>query len=318
MAKWKEMTVYVHGITPEEYPSSHTDCYLKLQSLINGQLKKQGKTPLSDDPVLVEWGWHGSTGYDKNLEEAERKVAAAEQAAYGKVKVPWWQLPFCGATRKIVEATRPLLLYGIADVFYYVSEDGKKTVRKTVFDKILGELTGAAHRLAPDEEGISLTCLGHSAGTLVLHDLLFNIFSEFKAGKPGLYTYINGGQLDNLRRLAGEKKFRLRKLYTFGSPITPIVLRSNDLVGAIAGCPAAAGFLKPADIGLSGSPELSSPRWVNFWSPDDAISYPLEFLYDNTQKVIEDRTVGACGNPIEAHGKYWTDQAMAEYIAQTY
>lgn len=316
MAKWEEITVYVHGISSEENVEEHSHTYLGLHNAVNEELKKRGKPPLGR-PVTVEWGWEKSTGKDKNLAKAEKKVAEATFAALKK----GGDFPILFPGRWVVKKTRPLFLYGIADMFYYVSEDGKKTVRKTVFEKVLSELVKSSKAIDPSQDGISVTCIGHSAGTVILHDLLYNIFTRNYTKKklPPTYGYIKETLLSNIRELAKNDKIRLRKFYTFGSPITPLTCRSNHLIEEVVRNPRQkGGFLKPEDIGIFESPDLTNPRWVNFWDPDDAISYPLEFLYDNAKGFIEDKCIDVSDNPVEAHGKYWTNGKIIKYIAETY
>jgi hypothetical protein len=211
-----------------------------------------------------------------------------------------------------------MFIFGIADMFYYTSEDGKKTVRETVFTKVLETLADLATKNNKDDAGISMTCIGHSAGTVILHDLLYNIFSQGYTTKnlPSVLAYLKKKSLlSDVREMAKQKKIRLRKFYTFGSPITPMTVRSNALIKKAV---TKGAFLNPEDIGIVEDTGLNNPRWVNFWDPDDLISFPLEFLYDNSAKGIEDKCIDVSDNPFVAHGKYWTDKNVAKYIAETY
>ncbi|MCK5283564.1 MAG: hypothetical protein KAK00_09240 [Nanoarchaeota archaeon] len=312
LGEWKEITIYVHGITPEENVGSHSDIYRKLHKNINSELKKRNK-PLLGKPIMVEWGWDKSTGKDKDLARAERKIAKITLSAYKKNK------DFTlNPARLAVKAMRPIFIRGFADMFYYVSEDGKKTVRKTVFNKVLSELS-RAYRKSPEK--ISITCIGHSAGTIILHDLLYNIFTKNYTSKnlPPAYKYIRKDLLAAIRKLAKNKKIRLRKFYSMGSPITPLTFRSNSLIEKVVKNPdQKKGFLKPEDIGIVDLKNLSRPRWVNFWDPDDIISYPVGFLYNNEEKIIEDRVFDVSDNPLKAHNEYWENKKVAKHIAKTY
>jgi len=40
MSTWKELTIYVHGITPERDVKSHNATYDKIHTSINKELKK--------------------------------------------------------------------------------------------------------------------------------------------------------------------------------------------------------------------------------------------------------------------------------------
>ncbi len=313
MSEWKELTIYVHGITPERDVKSHSATYDKIHESINKELKRLSK-PLLGPAIKVEWGWEKSTGEDKDLAKAERKITDATFGAYKKAK----DLTLNPA-RIAVKNLRYLFLYGIADMFYYVSEDGKKTIRKTVFDKVLSELKEKAKDMTPDE-GISLTCIGHSAGTVILHDLLYNIFTRNYTLKtpPPTYKYIKPSLLKEVRDLARANRIRLRKFYTFGSPITPLTFRSNSLIEKVVTTTKKEAFLNPEDIGIVNYTGAINPRWINFWDPDDVIAYPLEFLYDNREKVIKDRCIDVSDLASKAHGKYWTDKTIIKEIAENF
>ena len=107
-------------------------------------------------------------------------------------------------------------------------------------------------------------------------------------------------------------------LYTFGSPITPLTFRSNKLIEKVMNSSQKTGFLKPKDIGIIDYSGSTNPKWVNFWDPDDAIAYPLEFLYDKHNGAIEDHCIDVSDLASIAHGKYWTNRKIAKYIAKTY
>ena len=62
-----------------------------------------------------------------------------------------------------------------SDIFYYISEDGKAAVRKNVLTKILNNLP-----TLKDNESYSFNIIAHSAGTVIMHDLLFIIFLQRK------------------------------------------------------------------------------------------------------------------------------------------
>jgi hypothetical protein len=318
MDRWKEITIYVHGITPEKKVRPHTSTYKGLHSIVNAELQRL-KKPLLGQPLMVEWGWEASQEADRYLARAEQKVADVTFKAIGRGK-DFTVNPL----RFGLSTARKMFLHGAADMFYYVSEDGKKTVRKTVFKKILHELVELSEKGNSIPKGISLTCIGHSAGSVILHDLLFNIFTTryTKKNLPPAYTYLKAEDrklLSAARMLAKNKEIRLRKLYTFGSPITPLMFRSNDLIAEVVKHPRKEkGFLKPEDIGIIAYDDLDNPRWANFWDKDDVISHPLEFLYDNRKGVIKDYCIDVSDRVFKAHSSYWTNKKMAEYIAKTY
>ena len=61
-------------------------------------------------------------------------------------------------------------------MFYYASKDGKKAVRNTVATQIIKAMD---QYLSADKAPLlSLTILGHSAGSTIAFDLLFYLFFE--------------------------------------------------------------------------------------------------------------------------------------------
>lgn len=318
-SKWKEVTVYVHGISPERNVESHSVTYDTLQENVDKELEKLGKEPLGE-AIKVEWGWEyvKNKEADRYLAEAERRIYDMTFKAYKKAK----DLTINPNRWIVKNKLRPLFLFGIADMFYYVSEYGKKSIRGNVFDTVLGSFIklGGAKKGKSPEEGLSITCIGHSAGTVILHDLLYNIFTKnYTARKtPPAYKYIYEDYLRTARDWAKKGKLRLRKIYTMGSPITPLTFRSNTIIEKLMAVPSGEGFFDAEDIGISATLELTNPRWVNFWDPDDVIAYPLEFIYKKSKGIIEDKCVDVSDLALLAHGVYWTDKKVAKYIAETY
>jgi hypothetical protein len=120
--------------------------------------------------------------------------------------------------------------------------------------------------------------------------------------------------MDSLRGLRREGRLRLRRLYTFGSPISNLALRSNKVVEKIIN----GRFLDPKDIGLTSGHGLSGPRWVNFWDQDDIASAPVSFLYSNEGGLIEDKYINTGSTFPATHNSYWTFKGMADYIGVTF
>jgi hypothetical protein len=201
----------------------------------------------------------------------------------------------------------------MADLFYYISLDGEKAVRKHVFSYISKKIVEAAQ----ESNNISLTFMAHSAGSVIVHDLLYHLFRSSKAK-------VSVAGITDLRSLVREDRLRIRRFYSMGSPITPTVFRSNALLKKIKKDELL--DLDPAEKGFRESDELSNPRWVNFWDIDDLAAFPVENLYKNipdpkknNKKIIEDKYVDV-GDflPHIVHGQYWANEEIADYIAETW
>lgn len=194
--------------------------------------------------------------------------------------------------RLVVQGIRRLMIHGFSDMFYYVSQDGKRSVREAVSRQILSHAS-IREAVAADDR-ISITLVGHSAGSVIALDLLYYLFHrvedranreageyDFLAGSNGEMAHLRS-ELSELQDMARRGQLRIRSLITFGSPITAVAMRSNSVVRIFHG----KGRLHPVDYGLLAEPEgfdaaLSGrPRWLNIWDADDTFAWPVTPLFD--------------------------------------
>jgi hypothetical protein len=301
--QWIEIPIFIHGISPDANPSSGQQEYVKLLGLIKEKMKEHPGKGFSDEEIFITWGVPitppQSSGPNQYLAEVERKIQAKVKESMGNS----YSNPF-GLTGYV----RDLLFFGITDLFYYVSGDGEKDLRKHVFNYISKSIKKLD---AKGSARFSLTIFGHSAGSVIAHDFLYHLFSdkEHKSEQGALLD-----EMDSLRAMIAEGRLRIRRLYTFGSPISLLVLRATALVEKFR----KGELLIPHNIGFMLGDNLSAPRWVNFWSRHDLASYPVEFLYSNEKGLIEDREIMTSLSPKSAHTGYWTSDEMAEYISETF
>ncbi len=301
---WKEIVIYIHGISPKKKPQSHNPVYSRLHKLIRKELKKLGKeSSWPSKPTGVEWGWmskNPNQSMDKFLAKAQRWIGEKSQKAIKKQRD--WAL---NPARLVTPGMRKMFLYGVADIFYYASEDGEKTIRKTVFSRILSELEKKNTSL----ENLSLTFICHSAGTVITHDFLYALFNTRKPSSSQAYIPL----IKTARQKAKMGKIRLRRLYTIGSPITPFILRSNPMLEGFAN----GKTLNTKELGILPQDGLGDPRWVNFWDKDDIISFPVRPIYGNP-KSIEDAYPDVSDRLSKAHTAYWKNKGVARRIAESY
>lgn len=299
---WLEIPICIHGITTQANPTPQYHYFTGLLNLVNQELAKKGKTPFIEPPVFVNWGFEASPGEDRVLAEAERLVA--EQALSAGEKYRRFPLNLFHPAN---QSMRQIFLYGVTDMFYYISEYGKKAVRRNVFHTISQEIRERKKR----ERGkkISLTIFSHSAGTVIAHDMLYHLFGKESEHPLGRY-------LDILRGMATVGEVRIRRFYTTGSPLTLFIFRSKYLTQKIL----RKEKIDPKELGLCSKAGLSNPRWVNFWNKNDIISYPLEFLYQSAgnAKVVEDYYVNINDIFPRVHDNYFKCSALAKYIAETF
>lgn len=307
---WNEVLVFIHGITPDPKPGSHTQDYQDLYKNIANALERipdpENRKPKFPVPLIgVEWGWQSSsypTTNDEYLAMAE--LALSDQAfrrELGVQNLDFTLNPF----RMLRPMVRRLIFYGFADLMYYVSRDGEQAIRNHVFKYIadqvreLGSMVSGAN--------LSLTFITHSAGTLIVHDLLYHLFRGQEL--PSEIKEVN----EVLRELVHTNRLRVRRLYTMGSPLAPLMFRSDSLIAKMRD----QQVLLPQNIGFVPHQDLAGPRWINIWDKDDVAAYPVSFLYENGNKWLEDKYIDVSDSVLTAHNKYWQSDKVAKYIAET-
>lgn len=300
MNGWLEIPVFIHGIILEDSPQSHFNLYDQLLDLVNEELTESGKQRFTQPQVGVEWGWGKSSGKDEVLAETQATLAKLVMPSIrGQRDVTI--NPF----RMISYTLREAFLRGFSDMFYYISADGEKAVRENVFIKIAEEID---KQFVEEDTKVSLTIFAHSAGSVIAHDLLYNLHRG--PAKNAAYSEKVGSIHDRY----ADGRLRIRKLFTFGSPITPLIVRSMSLMHEIR----AGKKLDTTLLGFKSSDGINNPRWVNFWDKDDIIAFPLGFLYspdENGQLVVQDEYINVSDRLGEAHTAYWTSTKMAKKIA---
>ena len=309
---WLEVAVFIHGITNKGDVEPHTPVYEGFLERLNKALTRRGKAPILKRPIMVEWGWERSPGDDRYLAAAERRIAGK---VFREMEKRFDFAPVFFWARPAYDKLRETFFYGFDDLFYYVSEDGETTIRNNIFNAISREISERCLEVRGKPRPVSLTFFAHSAGSVIAHDLLFHLFGP-EVTRPG------EGEVHKVRTLVNRGLVRVKKLYTMGSPITALAVRSNNVIKRILD----EEKLLPEEIGLTPEDGLDNPRWVNFWDKDDIFSYPVEVLYETggpgAKAVIEDKYVDLgpfLGDLFPyCHHKYWTSRRVINYVAKTY
>ncbi len=311
--KIHEYLIYIHGVS-QDNNQSHRGTY---DSLHQGIQAVQESFPHRSDweratRCDVEWGWNfdrqATPGGDRLLADAQDKFAETILPEIKKAR-DWTLNP----ARLLLFTLRELMIKGFSDMFYYASKDGKSSIRSTVASQILQQIKQPLEKGEP----ISLTFLGHSAGTVVAFDFLFYLFAPSSLLKE--HDFVGDhqiGEFNKLRQLADNKKLRVRRLFTSGSPISMLAFRSDPVLEILAN----GNQLNPSDYGLDQNPDvfgspLLGPRWLNFWDKDDIIAWPVEPLLQETQSV-QDIQLDVGDHVSTVHNKYWSDLGMQQKIAE--
>lgn len=174
---------------------------------------------------------------------------------------------------------RYFLTIFMGDVVAYTSPVGEKRLRNFVYnqlDKIIRSTAG------------TFSIFAHSLGSIIAYDYLFDLFGKNKSKR---------------RRVREDGRQRLEHLFTVGSPIALFLLRKAQLMQNV-------GTLAENPIGL----RRPSGRWINFWSKQDVIAYPLERFFP---KVVRDRAIDTGNLIYNSHLGYWENRDVAEAVADT-
>jgi pimeloyl-ACP methyl ester carboxylesterase len=308
----REIIIFVHGVSSDEVGRRHDEEY---DSLYHGvRAVSSCSSPWANAEICkVEWGWN----YDgRPVPQSQRALTRAESILGQRLLkvIDEAYDPTINPGRFVVNSLRPLLVHGFSDMFYYVSSDGKTAIRGALAEQIIDFID---HQHHDSQEPLSLTLLGHSAGSVIAFDFCFYLFAqedrEFVCDPEKGLCNIN---MRRLRMLAQDGKLRIRRLITFGSPISMVAYRNDVVLDIIA----KGGRLSPAWHGLTQNPSafgppLKGPRWLNLWDKDDPIAFPVEPLVDNSSRTVRDMYVNVSSNIATAHNLYWDHPDVHSAIA---
>lgn len=361
----QDLVIYIHGVSPDldlvtntpEFfvtgkrpgkPKGHAGQYAAFHRGVSRHLKGAERRARWQDAVIcgTEWGWE-SFESDAWIGKSHRLIDAEFWLGRRVLKVmrrrgPWGRL---------LEKMRQTALYGGADVFYYLSADGRESIRWRISEQI-----AAALEAAPGEiDELSCTLVGHSAGSVIALDIVTDLragrhfVGDPKAleererslerqraglGHEDAQTKIKsafGDSLKAVRRLrqllarVDQKRLKLERLITLGSPITLLALRSDEAVDALA----YRHPMRPSLLGFGGGDEKTgteaAPEWINIWDIRDPVSFPVEPLIRDPDAVepppfdetaaVKDVHVATSARFWRSHTEYWTSRAVHRAVA---
>ena len=305
-----EVVIYIHGVSQSTKERAHDREYHELHTGI-----ARSATNWPSEYCGVEWGGNSSP---RDPNPKSHKLLATAQRHLGSRVMPVVDNSFdltANPARFAVGTIRKLAFYGFSDMFYYVSRDGKQAVRAAVARKV----TDFIRSKVTDNDLLSISLFGHSAGSVVAFDFLFYLFSEKKSA-AGFCTGVRaaGRAMTEFENRVANGTLRLRRLVTFGSPLAFTIFRNDSVLETLANDKQ----LDPADYGLASNfsehhPQLSGPRWVNFWDKDDPISFPIEPLMaqSNTDFAL-DVYSDVSDSLTRAHNAYWDNADVHREIGK--
>lgn len=310
MTKTVEIVIYIHGVSQSPQEGAHYEEYGQLHKGIGNNIRQK---PWPQDYCGVEWGGNPfNQPNPKNhmlLTKAQRLLGSRVMPVIDSTSDWTWN-----PARLAVESIRKLALYGFSDMFYYVSADGKKAVRSAVAKQITDFIT---KQKITKNDLLSITLIGHSAGSVAAFDFLFYLFSGSRSACEFCKeNHKASDEMSKLEKRITRGKLRLRRLVTFGSPLSFTIFRNDDVLDILAGDQQ----LNPSDYGLTTGPnhDLDGPRWINLWDKDDPVSFPVEPLVDQSGNpgLVLDVYSDVSDLVTLAHNAYWSNKDVHGEIAR--
>lgn len=316
MAEPRELIVYIHGVSPDVYGRTHASEYQRMNDGIH---KYNSAWP--EQYLGIEWGGPQFGGPPRGqalLTKAQRELGGRVFKSLDDASD--FSL---NPGRAILNNLRPLMFYGFGDMFYYVSADGKRSVRNAIIQQLATFLDATVGWDQP----ISITLIGHSAGSVIAFDLAFHLFFPNVGEHHSYLTRHDCGYADakRIRGLTDVGRLRIRRLITFGAPITMLVFRSDAVVDNFA----AGSAIDPKHYGLNtnipGADPLPGARWLNVWDKDDPIAWPVEPLMLTNSNLnakefdksilVEDIYLDVSDSISRSHSEYWGSERVYKAIA---
>jgi len=304
MRNIRDVVYYIHGVTPRREASPHDDLYREFNQ---GVRKYNPEWP--EQFWGAEWGWNPgeATSTDQELlSQAQLQLGDRVLPAVSAAKD--FSL---NPSRLALNQLREINFFGFSDMFYYTSNTGKEAVRSSICRQLL---TCIEKQSISAEQPLRLTLVGHSAGAVIAFDLLFHLFH------PNEAPYTEHCFVDNIEKEASLKireysrsgQLKLRRLITFGNPLSAMALRHSRVVEAMA----AGEKLNPEHYGLVPDAQLPGARWLNLWDLDDPLAWPVEPLINNDKGMTSDVYVNVSDWITKAHNAYWTSKAAHKAVAE--
>jgi hypothetical protein len=219
-----------------------------------------------------------------------------------------------------------VILFGLADVVYYCSQNGEARVRQQVYEQVLG-------RLQPyiDKGPLRLHLFAHSLGVAIAHDFLFGLFNRDPDYCPGFVKDKQGSseeaerQFMMWRQKAQSGDVTLGGFAAAASQLPLLLMRSQHVVTTFYTAKRAQNAgqrpigVDPADIGIK---QTARPQWTVFYDTDDLLGFPSRGLYTlpdgNDHPAIVDFQVNTGWEPMTAHLRYWQHTTVIEETAKLF
>ncbi len=198
------------------------------------------------------------------------------------------------------QLVRKFFLHFAGDAVAYQPSSTRRQVYDDIHQTVINTLS---YLVSVAGEDAPLCIIGHSIGTVIIHNYFFDLFRQVSAGSthPSIDTPLERGETFSL-------------FYTLGSPLAVWSLRYNNYQ------PIQFPGTRTAEL----YPKLQ-PKWANYYDADDIIGYPIRSLSKKHQEMAQEDILTdiqvnsgnllASWNPL-AHTGYWKDSSIIKPIAK--
>lgn len=224
------------------------------------------------------------------LEPIESKLLGLTKSRIGRTNFFW---------------LRKFVVQSGGDAIAYQPFADKSSIYEKVHARVAQELHTLAEKAGSDAP---LCIIAHSLGTIIISNYFWDL-QHHLANEKELIDSETDDHIHKHNPLERGETFA--HLYTLGSPIALYSIRFEN-------------FGKPFEFPpaqLKDSYPQISPEWINFYSNEDVIAYPLSDLNDDYKKCVTDKWVDV-GNALQfwnpiSHTLYWTGSEVIKPIAKS-
>ena len=312
----KNILVLIHGIVPKSGIYSHLPIYESFWGSLLARNSKIGK--VIDKRIYVEWGHENANSDPVNLRPDERlsraQIFVSKMTSYNELRnnpseqnivFREFGIPFLRTAMLFLK--EKTIISGIGDAVYYCSIEGKRHVRRTVYNQILEQLDEFI-----DDDDVRLHIFAHSLGVTITNDFLFGLFAPQDHQSSFRHDGLNGDseRYELWKQKALNGKFKLGSLFSAAGQLPITLMRKQNIVDTFA----ENKKLNPIRIGVN--PDGLTTKWKIFWDIDDILGFACRQLFIET-KTIMDIQVNTGDMPRNAHDKYWENHSVRDHVAAT-
>ena len=168
-----EVIFYIHGVSPAKRPGDHKSLYKDMHDGVTQYVDDRSFWP--SEYSGAEWGWN----YDGGLATGHKELANAQRRFGAEIKDCLTKNSEFGINMAFKAlGLRDVIFHGFGDMFYYISQEGKWSVRHAVASQLAEHIYKRTDTNGVLNHPVSLTILGHSAGAVIGFDIMYYLFNS--------------------------------------------------------------------------------------------------------------------------------------------